>query len=327
MFNPFASLDDDEQNTRDPFGRVMPKAEPDHGISNLGNPAVLEQPVGEQGKNVRRDVAKIETMLGQAGTLDLKKTDGPTGYWGERTREATRTFQKQDGLKVDGQINPGGETVRALSKIAGSVTKALVSTARHPGAGRGPEYQPEPEGAGDPSASKNKSTLSGNLRGISMDENGEYYDKDGKPINNPHKNPNQYSVQEIIPEPVAGDDASYPLKVIIRPSDISAEKSFPGEAGNPKPNEQEADAEKLEQVRNSLMKKIIDAGIDEKDALKYSREFSIKDLNDFEQLLKERARGNDTYIEKLLTWLSGKMFERRKDDNILKTPGANPPRG
>jgi len=84
----------------------MPKPEPDHEISNLGNPAVLAQPVGEQGKNTRPDVARVETMLGHAGALDLKKTQGPTGYWGERTREATRAFQKQNGLKVDGDIGP-----------------------------------------------------------------------------------------------------------------------------------------------------------------------------------------------------------------------------
>lgn len=43
MFNPLAPIDDDEQNARDPFGRVMPKPEPDHEISNLGNPAALDQ--------------------------------------------------------------------------------------------------------------------------------------------------------------------------------------------------------------------------------------------------------------------------------------------
>ena len=109
MFNPLAPLDDDEHNARDPFGRVMPKAEPDHVISNLGNPAALDQPVGEQGRNDRRDVARVETKLGRSGALDLKKTNGPTGYWGERTREATRNFQKQNGLKVDGDICPKTE--------------------------------------------------------------------------------------------------------------------------------------------------------------------------------------------------------------------------
>lgn len=110
MFNSLAPLDDDEQNTRDPFGRVMPKPEPDHEISNLGNITALNQPVGEQGKNTRPDVAKVETMLGHAGTLDLKQTKGPTGYWGERTREATRAFQKQNGLKVDGLIEAAGKS-------------------------------------------------------------------------------------------------------------------------------------------------------------------------------------------------------------------------
>jgi peptidoglycan hydrolase-like protein with peptidoglycan-binding domain len=94
------------EDDRDPFGRVPPKPKPEPELTNLGDASKLSSPVGEQGKNDRRDVAKVETMLGRTGALDLKKTDGPTGYWGERTREATRAFQKQNGLKVDGDIGP-----------------------------------------------------------------------------------------------------------------------------------------------------------------------------------------------------------------------------
>ncbi|MEX0693624.1 MAG: peptidoglycan-binding domain-containing protein [Rhodospirillales bacterium] len=132
MYNPLAPIDDDEQHKRDPFGRVMPKADSDPEISSLGNPAELGQPVGERGRNARKDVARVETMLGRTGALDLKQTDGATGYWGERTREATRTFQKQNGLKVDGQINPGGETIRALAKAAGTFVKAVSGNMRSP---------------------------------------------------------------------------------------------------------------------------------------------------------------------------------------------------
>lgn len=67
-----------------------------------------------------------ETMLGAAGALDLSKTDGPTGYWGLRTEDATKKFQKQNGLKVDGLMNPGGETIRTLAKVAGNALKGFV---------------------------------------------------------------------------------------------------------------------------------------------------------------------------------------------------------
>ncbi|MBO6518706.1 MAG: peptidoglycan-binding protein [Rhodospirillales bacterium] len=118
--DPFGPRDGRKRNEgRDPFGRVPPKPMPEPEISNLGDASKLARPVGEQGRNDRRDVAKVETMLGRAGSLDLEKTDGPTGYWGERTREATRMFQKQNGLKVDGQINPNGETIRTLAKLTG----------------------------------------------------------------------------------------------------------------------------------------------------------------------------------------------------------------
>ncbi len=104
---------------RDPFGRLMPKPSADTEISNLGDLGALGQSVGVQGKNQRPDVAKAETMLGKAGALALKKTDGPTGYWGMRTEDATKRFQKQQGLKIDGQINPGGETIRKLTEVTG----------------------------------------------------------------------------------------------------------------------------------------------------------------------------------------------------------------
>lgn len=156
MYNPLELRDDLKRDEdRDPFGRVPPKQKPEPELTNLGDASKLSRPVGEQGKNDRRDVAKVETMLGRTGALDLKKTDGPMGYWGERTREATCAFQKQNGLKVNGQINPGGETIRTLAKVAGGLIKTLAGNTaekaqpamqpaprvtdaptRHPGAGR-----------------------------------------------------------------------------------------------------------------------------------------------------------------------------------------------
>lgn len=124
--NPLELRDDLAQNQNDDlFGRVRPNTKQDAAIADLSEPHKLSAPVGEQGQNQRRDVAKTELLLGHAGTLDLDQTEGPTGYWGERTRQATRAFQKQHRLKVDGRINPGGETIRALAKIAGGAIRAF----------------------------------------------------------------------------------------------------------------------------------------------------------------------------------------------------------
>lgn len=59
-------------------------------------------------------MAKVETLLDRAKSLDLGKTDGPTGYAGERLFDGIRDFQKRNGLKVDGRLNPGGPTLAGL---------------------------------------------------------------------------------------------------------------------------------------------------------------------------------------------------------------------
>jgi len=74
----------------------------------------LSGPVGMEGTNDRRDVAKVEGLLGKTGHLDLSKTDGATGYFDARTDQATRQFQKDHGLKVDGLLNPGGSTISTM---------------------------------------------------------------------------------------------------------------------------------------------------------------------------------------------------------------------
>ena len=98
----------------DPFGRVMPAPRPEPELMDLGDLSQIQAPVGLEGRNDRRDVAKVESLLGRAGDLNLAETDGVTGYAGLRLDEAIRQFQKQHHLKVDGQINPGGETITAL---------------------------------------------------------------------------------------------------------------------------------------------------------------------------------------------------------------------
>lgn len=79
----------------------------------------LSGSIGRTGRNHAADVAGIETALGSQGYLDLNKTDGPTGYFGARMEDAIKGFQKGNGLKVDGVINPGGETIGQLAQKYG----------------------------------------------------------------------------------------------------------------------------------------------------------------------------------------------------------------
>ncbi len=107
-----------QRRNYDAFGRIgLDDPTPDDEIRNIKNPTTLSDSVGATGRNRRRDVAKVEKMLSDAGTLDLKQTDGATGYWGMRTADATKAFQKKQGLKVDGQINKDGPTHKRLRDV------------------------------------------------------------------------------------------------------------------------------------------------------------------------------------------------------------------
>ena len=101
-------------NAPDPFGRLPEQS--DEEQLNLSNPFALSGAVKASGKNNRADVGKIEALLKLAGVFDLDATDGPTGYYGIRLKEAITGFQKGHGLKVDGAVNPGGETLKALGQ-------------------------------------------------------------------------------------------------------------------------------------------------------------------------------------------------------------------
>jgi len=79
----------------------------------------LQADVGRNGRNHRADVARLEALLGATGYLDLEATEGPTGYFGKRTGDAVRRFQKDHDLRVDGEVKPNGETVRTLFRQAG----------------------------------------------------------------------------------------------------------------------------------------------------------------------------------------------------------------
>ena len=122
-----------QRDLHDPFGRLMAEPKPEPEISNFRNPLRIRDSVGMEGLNSRRDVAKVENLLGQAGALDLAKTDGVTGFFGARADEAVRKFQKDRGLKVDGLINPNGPTFRTLIAGGGQRGNSAGLPGRTPG--------------------------------------------------------------------------------------------------------------------------------------------------------------------------------------------------
>lgn len=128
----FGDADDGDQDlshqSRDPFGRLpsQPLFDGLRTAWKLGAslvdlfgdaPVRIRRPVGQGAPNRRADVARVETFLDRAGDLDLAETEGPTGYFGTALDQGIRRFQKENGLKVDGLINPGGPTITALGEF------------------------------------------------------------------------------------------------------------------------------------------------------------------------------------------------------------------
>ncbi|MGE5504634.1 MAG: peptidoglycan-binding domain-containing protein [Actinomycetota bacterium] len=83
------------------------------------DPFTLHGSVGRSGAdNHRPDVAKTETFLGQAGYY-RPTADGPSGYHNTDLDKAIRDFQRDNGLAVDGVLEPGGPTIAALKNMVG----------------------------------------------------------------------------------------------------------------------------------------------------------------------------------------------------------------
>ena len=61
------------------------------------------------------DVQKIKSALLQLGYYNIPEY-GFTPYPDEKLFQAIKSFQKDEGLKVDGVMKPQGETIKALSR-------------------------------------------------------------------------------------------------------------------------------------------------------------------------------------------------------------------
>ena len=83
-------------------------------------PFALHGSVGGSGAdNHRSDVAKVETLLGDAGYYKPMTDSGPNGWHNPNLDSAIRSFQKDKGLQVDGLLKPGGSTITAIGGLFG----------------------------------------------------------------------------------------------------------------------------------------------------------------------------------------------------------------
>jgi len=73
----------------------------------------LTDTVGPNGKNKPSDVQALQEALVRNAVMNPNLV---TGYIGTATQDATKAFQEQNNLKVDGIVNPGGPTETALMK-------------------------------------------------------------------------------------------------------------------------------------------------------------------------------------------------------------------
>jgi peptidoglycan hydrolase-like protein with peptidoglycan-binding domain len=90
-----------------------------HPLDDLfpDNPFVLDKAVGPLEKNQEPDVAKVQSLLHDAGYLDANRTEGPTGIYSRVLMdESIRAFQVDNGLTPDGVLNPAGPTITKLEE-------------------------------------------------------------------------------------------------------------------------------------------------------------------------------------------------------------------
>lgn len=89
--------------------------------------------VGNNLENQENDVLAVKNRLHRAGYFDLTAEPEPHGYMTRNMDSAIRSYQSANGLRVDGILNPGGETETALRKIAsGGAEESIPIPRRKP---------------------------------------------------------------------------------------------------------------------------------------------------------------------------------------------------
>lgn len=81
------------------------------------NPFSLDKGIGPLEANQPSDVAKVQSLLHDAGYLDANQTEGPTGIYSHVLMDGPiRNFQSDNGLAPDGVVNPAGPTITKLEE-------------------------------------------------------------------------------------------------------------------------------------------------------------------------------------------------------------------
>jgi peptidoglycan hydrolase-like protein with peptidoglycan-binding domain len=101
----------------DPFGRLLGDDGSQDKFRGLSDVFNISSPVGVTEENLPDDVARVEIMMDHLGELDLRQTDGPTGFYGERLKQAVMAFQKKVGLPETGRLAPADSTMAAVKKM------------------------------------------------------------------------------------------------------------------------------------------------------------------------------------------------------------------
>jgi hypothetical protein len=86
-----------------------------------GSYFALDDHFGRGYPSRRSDGVKLQTILGNSGDIDLERVGGPTGWGTETLDRGIRSFQKRNGLKVDGWVRPGGPTIAKMNEQFGGL--------------------------------------------------------------------------------------------------------------------------------------------------------------------------------------------------------------
>jgi GH24 family phage-related lysozyme (muramidase) len=94
---------------------------------------LIHVPVGNHQKNEDNDVRTIRTALESLGALleqEKDYTGQPLGIITQAMDDGIRRFQSENDLKVDGKINPDGETIQKINqKLAEKTTREAETNA------------------------------------------------------------------------------------------------------------------------------------------------------------------------------------------------------
>jgi len=102
--------------------------------------------VGNNQTNRKEDVAQIQRGLSSIGLVPKARSFEPSGIIDTETTEALQSLQRRQGLKVDGMLQPGGETERTLNVLLSAATKTegKGDGDKEPASPPPPDRKPEP---------------------------------------------------------------------------------------------------------------------------------------------------------------------------------------